>query len=360
MAIAASAAQAGTTGKLSGRITTTGKKKEPLAGRQRRRRWACRSAPRRDVDGRFTILNIPAGKISVKVSLIGYGIVTTQDVEINADNDHAPRRRARRERGPDEGSRGERAPAGRRRQPHEQHRHRLARAAAGPAGAGAAGRRQSAGRRRGRPLPRRPRRRGAVPGRRRLGEQRLRQQVLAPARPLAAGGGAGHQRHVRRRVRPGHERRRQRGAQARHARSSTGTPRCSPADRSTPPARGESSATSKGPASQQNYQVTLDGPVAAAEDHLPAQRPLLSRRQLDSRHPGLQPVGREPRGDRAAPDHRHGRSQRGAARLLARVVRRGEADEPRAQERRGQLPGPPRRRGRPRRALGLALRARRA
>jgi outer membrane receptor protein involved in Fe transport len=74
---------AGTTGKLSGRITS--KKKEPLAGVN----VAVLGMPlgaATDLDGRYTILNIPPGKISVKASLIGYGVVTTQAVEISSDN----------------------------------------------------------------------------------------------------------------------------------------------------------------------------------------------------------------------------------------------------------------------------------
>ena len=74
---------AGTSGKLSGRITD--KKKQPLMGVN----VAVIGMPlgaATDADGRFVVLNIPAGRINVRASLIGYGPVTTQNIEINADN----------------------------------------------------------------------------------------------------------------------------------------------------------------------------------------------------------------------------------------------------------------------------------
>jgi outer membrane receptor protein involved in Fe transport len=82
VAVAAGFAYAGTTGKLSGRVTT--KKKEPIQGANIiviGRPLGAAS----DADGRFTILNVPPGKISVKVSMIGYGVVTTENLEVNAD-----------------------------------------------------------------------------------------------------------------------------------------------------------------------------------------------------------------------------------------------------------------------------------
>ena len=79
VALAAGAAPAGMTGKLAGRITATGRKQEPLPGANVVV-VGMRLGAATDADGRFTILNIPPGKISVKVSLIGYRVVTTQDV----------------------------------------------------------------------------------------------------------------------------------------------------------------------------------------------------------------------------------------------------------------------------------------
>ncbi len=79
----ANVVSAGTTGKLAGRITD--KKKQPLAGVN----VVVVGMPlgaASDADGRYLILNIPAGRITVKTSLIGYRVVTTQNVEINADN----------------------------------------------------------------------------------------------------------------------------------------------------------------------------------------------------------------------------------------------------------------------------------
>ncbi len=73
----------GTTGKLSGRITTT-RKKDPLQGANVIVLGRPLGAAT-DADGRFTILNIPPGKISVKVGLIGYHPLTTDNIEINAD-----------------------------------------------------------------------------------------------------------------------------------------------------------------------------------------------------------------------------------------------------------------------------------
>ncbi len=83
LALAAGAALAGTTGKLSGRVTN--QKKEPLAGVN----VIVVGQPlggATDDAGRFTIINIPAGTIAVKAALIGHAPVTVQKVEINADN----------------------------------------------------------------------------------------------------------------------------------------------------------------------------------------------------------------------------------------------------------------------------------
>jgi outer membrane receptor protein involved in Fe transport len=76
-------AGAGTSGKLSGRVTD--KKKEPLAG-VNVVVVGMRLGAATDADGRYTILNIPPGKIDVKVNLIGYQAVTTQGLMIVSDN----------------------------------------------------------------------------------------------------------------------------------------------------------------------------------------------------------------------------------------------------------------------------------
>ena len=159
------ARSAGTTGKLSGRVLD--KKKQPLAGANVAIP-AARLGAASDAEGRFAIIGIPAGTYEVKVNLLGYGPVAVEDVRISADNTTAldvelaeapvlmkevvvsaqrpvvdlkltSTMATREPRGPQ-----------------------------APAGAGAAGRREPAGRRGGRPLPRRAPGRGPVPGGRRL------------------------------------------------------------------------------------------------------------------------------------------------------------------------------------------------
>lgn len=83
LALAAGPALAGTTGKLSGRVTN--QKKEPLAGVN----VIVVGQPlggTTDDDGRFTIINVPAGRVAVKAGLIGHTPVTVQNLEVNADN----------------------------------------------------------------------------------------------------------------------------------------------------------------------------------------------------------------------------------------------------------------------------------
>lgn len=73
---------AGTTGKLTGRVLN--QKKEPLTGVN----VIVVGMPLggvTDEEGRFTIINIPAGRISVKAALIGHTPVSLQNLEINAD-----------------------------------------------------------------------------------------------------------------------------------------------------------------------------------------------------------------------------------------------------------------------------------
>jgi len=83
LAYASGSGLAGTTGKLSGRVTN--QKKEPLAGVN----VIVVGMPlggATDDEGRYTIINIPSGSYSVKAALIGHTPVTVQKVEINADN----------------------------------------------------------------------------------------------------------------------------------------------------------------------------------------------------------------------------------------------------------------------------------
>jgi outer membrane receptor for ferrienterochelin and colicin len=74
---------AGTTGKLTGRITdeSTG---EPLAGANVTLEGTNLGAST-DVNGEYVVLNIPPGLFNVKVSSIGYVSVVTQDVKIIVD-----------------------------------------------------------------------------------------------------------------------------------------------------------------------------------------------------------------------------------------------------------------------------------
>lgn len=76
-------AQAGTTGKLSGRVTD--KAKHPLPSVNVAIPGA-RLGAITDAEGRYLILNIPAGTYDVKVSLLGYRATTVQGVVISADN----------------------------------------------------------------------------------------------------------------------------------------------------------------------------------------------------------------------------------------------------------------------------------
>ncbi len=83
VAVCVSGAIAGTTGKLTGKVS--GQRKEPLAGVTVRIAGLPLGGIT-DEQGRFMILNIPAGKYEVKAGLIGYGPVAVQNVEVTADN----------------------------------------------------------------------------------------------------------------------------------------------------------------------------------------------------------------------------------------------------------------------------------
>ncbi len=76
-------ALAGTTGKLAGHILD--KRQQPLVG-VNVVIPAARLGTATDPDGRYAILNIPAGIYEVKVSLLGYNPVAVQQVVVSADN----------------------------------------------------------------------------------------------------------------------------------------------------------------------------------------------------------------------------------------------------------------------------------
>ena len=77
------ATSAGTTGRLSGRVIDAAK--QPLVGANVAIP-AARTGGVTDNEGRYSIINIPAGTYDVRISLIGYQTVLTQQVVISADN----------------------------------------------------------------------------------------------------------------------------------------------------------------------------------------------------------------------------------------------------------------------------------
>jgi len=81
--LSAAPAIAGTTGRLSGRVLDG--KKQPVVGANLTIPLA-RLGAVTDEQGRYRILNIPAGVYEVKANLLGYRGVTTQNVEVIADN----------------------------------------------------------------------------------------------------------------------------------------------------------------------------------------------------------------------------------------------------------------------------------
>src|SRR5262245_4410022 len=74
---------AGTTGRLTGRVLDPAK--QPLPGANVAIP-AARTGAVTDNDGRFSIINVTAGTYDVRVSLIGYQTVLTQQVVVSADN----------------------------------------------------------------------------------------------------------------------------------------------------------------------------------------------------------------------------------------------------------------------------------
>ncbi len=73
----------GTTGKLAGRVTDS--QKQPIVGANVVIP-AMRMGIATDADGRYTLLNIPPGKIDVKFSSIGHRTSIVREVEISSDN----------------------------------------------------------------------------------------------------------------------------------------------------------------------------------------------------------------------------------------------------------------------------------
>src|SRR5574341_2538930 len=76
-------AEAGTTGKIAGRVTDA--KHQPLVAANVAVPGA-RTGALTDADGRYVIVNIPAGAYEVRVSLLGYRGVTVRDVVVSADH----------------------------------------------------------------------------------------------------------------------------------------------------------------------------------------------------------------------------------------------------------------------------------
>jgi len=76
-------AEAGTTGRLAGRVLDAAK--QPLAGANVAVP-AARTGAVTETDGRYVILNIPAGEYDVRVSLLGYQPVVVRGVLVSADN----------------------------------------------------------------------------------------------------------------------------------------------------------------------------------------------------------------------------------------------------------------------------------
>src|SRR5690242_11913184 len=84
LALLPAAGVAGTTGKLVGRVLDAANK-QPLAG-VNVAVPAARTGAVTDEQGRFVIVNIPAGTYEVKFNLIGRGPVTVQNAVVSSDN----------------------------------------------------------------------------------------------------------------------------------------------------------------------------------------------------------------------------------------------------------------------------------
>ena len=75
-------AAAGTTGKIAGRVLD--KNKQPLVAANIAVP-AARLGAVSDADGRYVIVNVPAGTYEVKANLLGYRRVSVQGVVVSAD-----------------------------------------------------------------------------------------------------------------------------------------------------------------------------------------------------------------------------------------------------------------------------------
>jgi outer membrane receptor protein involved in Fe transport len=84
LVLASSMVRAGTTGKISGRITET-TKSEGLAGANIVLTGTTLGAAT-DIEGYYAILNVPPGRYEVQVRLIGYRTHVVKDVQVSADN----------------------------------------------------------------------------------------------------------------------------------------------------------------------------------------------------------------------------------------------------------------------------------
>lgn len=73
----------GTTGKIAGRITDA-ENGEPLPGANVQLEGTTLGAAT-DIDGNYTILNVPPGLYTVRISFIGYQTVRVRDVRVNVD-----------------------------------------------------------------------------------------------------------------------------------------------------------------------------------------------------------------------------------------------------------------------------------
>jgi len=76
-------AAAGTTGKIAGRVVDS--KGQPLIGASVAVP-AIRSGAATDAEGRYTIVNVPAGTYDVRINMIGYAPTTTTGVVVSADH----------------------------------------------------------------------------------------------------------------------------------------------------------------------------------------------------------------------------------------------------------------------------------
>ena len=75
----------GTTGKLEGRVVDAANKKQPLAG-VNVTVPAARTGAVTDEQGRYLIVNIPAGTYEVKFAMLGHRAVTVQNAVVSSDN----------------------------------------------------------------------------------------------------------------------------------------------------------------------------------------------------------------------------------------------------------------------------------